>query len=87
MDARSIRAQREARGAASRQLTPREELIVELVAAGLRDRDIAVQIGTTTGVTKNYMQSIFDKTGLSTRLDVALFWQSRHPAQVPREIL
>jgi DNA-binding NarL/FixJ family response regulator len=60
---------------------------VELVAAGLRDRDIAVQIGTTTLVTKNYMRSIFDKTGFSSRLDVALFWQSRHPTQVPREEL
>jgi DNA-binding NarL/FixJ family response regulator len=54
-------------------LTPKELQIVSLVAEGGKNRDIATQLGTKEQVIKNYLRSIYDKTGVSDRLELALF--------------
>ncbi len=54
-------------------LNEKELLIVSGVTQGLRNKDIAQQIGTTEQVIKNYLRKIYDKLGLSDRLELALY--------------
>jgi DNA-binding NarL/FixJ family response regulator len=55
------------------RLTPKEMQIVALIVQGCKNKDIATQLGTKEQVIKNYLRSIFDKTGVSDRLELALF--------------
>ncbi len=55
------------------RLTPKEIKIVALIAQGYRNREIGTRLGTTEQVIKNYLRSIYDKTGVSDRLELALF--------------
>jgi DNA-binding CsgD family transcriptional regulator len=57
----------------SSRITLKEQRIIALVADGLRNSDIAKIIGTTENVVKNYLRTIFDKTGTWTRLELALW--------------
>jgi DNA-binding NarL/FixJ family response regulator len=54
-------------------LTPKEMQIVALIVQGCKNKDIAAQLGTKEQVIKNYLRSIYDKTGVSDRLELALF--------------
>lgn len=54
-------------------LTPRELEIVDAVAAGESNREIAVRLSISLQTVKHHLTSIFDKTGTSTRLELALF--------------
>jgi DNA-binding NarL/FixJ family response regulator len=42
----------------------REQRVIQLVAQGLKNREVADQIGTTEHVVKNYLRVIYDKLGL-----------------------
>jgi two-component system, NarL family, nitrate/nitrite response regulator NarL len=53
-------------------LTPRERKLVSLVAQGLRNREIAAELGITEGTVKVYLHSIFDKLGVATRTELAI---------------
>ena len=53
-------------------LTPRERELVELVRQGLRNRDIASQLGVTEGTVKVYLHAIFDKLGVDNRTELAM---------------
>jgi DNA-binding NarL/FixJ family response regulator len=55
------------------RLTPKEMQIVALIAQGCKNRQIAEQLNTKEQVIKNYLRSIYDKTGVSDRLELALF--------------
>jgi DNA-binding NarL/FixJ family response regulator len=55
------------------RLTPKEMQIVALIVQGCKNKEIAVQLGTKEQVIKNYLRSIYDKTGVSDRLELALF--------------
>ncbi len=55
------------------RLTPKEMQIVALIVQGCKNKDIAMQLGTKEQVIKNYLRSIYDKTGVSDRLELALF--------------
>lgn len=54
-------------------LTPRERQLVVLVAQGLRNKEIAYTLGVTEGTVKVYLCRLFEKTGASDRLELALF--------------
>lgn len=54
-------------------LTPREIEIVEAIAAGESNREIAARLNISLQTVKHHLTSIFDKTGTSTRLELALF--------------
>ena len=54
-------------------LTPRELELVRLVATGLSNKDIARQCSLREDTVKHHLSNIFDKTGVSTRLELALF--------------
>ena len=55
----------------------RENRVIELVAQGLKNRDVADAIGTTEHVVKNYLRVIYDKLGLWNRVELALWYEAR----------
>jgi len=55
------------------RLTPKEIRIVALIVQGGKNREIAIRLKTSEQVIKNYLRSIYDKTGVSDRLELALF--------------
>lgn len=56
------------------QLTARQWQVVELVTEGMKNAEIARALGTTEHVVKNYLRVIFDRTGMWTRLELALWY-------------
>ena len=62
----------------SRILKQRDERIIDLVSRGLKNKDIAREIGTTEHVVKNYLRVIYDKLGMWSRLELALWHVSHH---------
>ena len=55
------------------RFTPKEIRIVALIVQGCKNREIGLRLKTTEQVIKNYLRSIYDKTGVSDRLELALF--------------
>ena len=55
----------------------REQRVIQLVAQGLKNREVAEAIGTTEHVVKNYLRVIYDKLGLWNRVELALWYESR----------
>ena len=55
------------------QLTPKESLIVSCVTQGMKNKEIAIRVGTTEQVVKNYLRKVYDKLGVADRLELALF--------------
>jgi DNA-binding NarL/FixJ family response regulator len=54
-------------------LTPREEQVVALVADGLANREIARELNLTENTVKKYLFRIFEKLGISTRVELVLY--------------
>ena len=54
-------------------LTKREEDLLRLVADGLGNRDIARQLSLSEHTVKNYMFRIFEKLGISNRVELVLY--------------
>ncbi|PSH02967.1 MAG: DNA-binding response regulator [Acidobacteria bacterium] len=54
-------------------LSQREIQIIAGVTQGLRNKEIALEIGTTEQVVKNYLRKVYDKLGVSDRLELALY--------------
>jgi len=57
----------------SNRLTPREVQVAALVYEGLTNREIGQSVGTTEQVIKNYLRVVFDKLGVWSRLELALY--------------
>ena len=55
----------------------REHRVIQLVAEGLKNKEVADAIGTTEHVVKNYLRVIYDKLGLWNRVELALWYESR----------
>ena len=55
----------------------REQRVIELVARGLKNKEVADEIGTTEHVIKNYLRAIYDKLGLWNRVELALWYEAR----------
>ncbi len=55
------------------RLTPKELKIVALIVQGFKNKEIATMLGTTEQVIKNYLRNVYDKIGVSDRLELALF--------------
>jgi len=54
-------------------LTPRELEVVTCIVEGCSNKDIAKQFTISEETVKRHLSNIFDKTGVSTRLELALF--------------
>lgn len=55
------------------RLSDKELLIASGVVQGMRNKEIAQEIGTTEQVVKNYLRKIYDKLGVTDRLELALY--------------
>lgn len=55
------------------RLTPKEIQIATLVWEGLTNREIGRIVGTSEQVIKNHLRSIFDKLGVWSRLELAMY--------------
>ena len=60
------------KAASTPPLTRRERELIELVRQGLRNRDIAAELGVTEGTVKVYLHAIFDKLHVENRTELAL---------------
>ena len=54
-------------------LTPREMQVIPLIAAGYTNKDLAQKLGITEHTAKHHLTNIFDKLGVSNRLELVLF--------------
>jgi len=61
----------------ARLLTPREIEIVRMVAAGLRNKEIADKLSISEGTVKIHLHHIYEKLHLNGRLELALYAQDR----------
>lgn len=58
---------------ACKRLTPKEMQIVALIGRGCTNKHIAAQLNTKEQGIKNYLRIIYDKIGVSNRLELAIF--------------
>jgi len=72
-------------------LSKREQDVVHLAIEGLSNREIAVRLGLSESTVKNYVFRIFDKLGISSRVELVLYAVSqivhqssvrRHPSEM-----
>ena len=59
-------------GAARPALAPRERELIRYVRQGLRNREIASELGVTEGTVKVYLHAIFEKLGVKNRTELAI---------------
>jgi len=73
------------------KLSDKELIIISCVTQGMRNKEIASEIGTTEQVVKNYLRKVYDKLGVSDRLELALYCihhrllQGAGRGQIPEE--
>lgn len=60
-------------------LTPREESVIRLVMLGMVNREIADELHLSEHTVKNYLFRIFDKLGVSNRVELALYAAAKLP--------
>jgi len=63
------------------RLTPKEVQIATMVWEGQTNREIANAMGTSEQVVKNYLRNTFDKIGVWSRLELALYVASHGGAK------
>jgi DNA-binding NarL/FixJ family response regulator len=56
-----------------RSLAAREMQVANLVAEGLANRDVAVKLGLSEHTVSNYLFRIYNKLGISSRIELALY--------------
>ena len=73
-DPELARRARQLAGGVSRrfQLAPRERQLIGFVRKGLRNREIAGELGVTEGTVKVYLHAIFEKLGVGNRTELAI---------------
>jgi DNA-binding NarL/FixJ family response regulator len=59
----------------------REHFIIQRVAEGCKNREIANSLGTTEHVVKNHLRGIYNKLGLWNRVELALWYEARRHEQ------
>lgn len=64
-------------------LTPREMKVIGLIVQGCTNPDIAKECGISVETVKQHLKNIFDKTGVSTRLELAMFAVNMHLIEEP----
>jgi len=55
------------------KLSRRRQQVIELLAAGLKNHEIADELGISTEVVKNNIRNIFAATGARNRVELALW--------------
>ncbi len=68
------------------RLTRRELRIANLVWQGLTNRDISLAIGTSEQAVKNHLRKAFDKLGVWSRLELAIYVAAHGGANWPESV-
>jgi len=55
------------------KLSEKEQIIVSLVTDGRRNKEIALELGTSEQVVKNYLRRIYERFGVADRLELAIY--------------
>jgi len=72
-------------GGGMTRLTPRESEVVHLLADGLSTREISRKLDLTEHTIRNYLSAIYDKLGVSSRVELALYAVAREDLTRPAE--
>ena len=59
------------------RLTPREAEVVHLLAEGMSTKEISYKLQVTEHTVRNYLSNIYDKLGVSSRVELALYAVTR----------
>ena len=70
-------------GGGMSRLTPRESEVVHLLAEGSSTRDISQKLALTEHTIRNYVSSIYEKLGVSSRVELALYAVAREDLHSP----
>jgi DNA-binding NarL/FixJ family response regulator len=62
-------------------LTSREKAVADLVGEGMKNREIAKALQVTDHTVSNYLYRIFEKLGVSNRVELILFALSRQESK------
>lgn len=65
------------------RLTPREAEVVHLLSEGMSTREISGRLQVTEHTVRNYLSAIYDKLGVSSRVELALYAVTREDAGSP----
>ena len=65
------------------RLTPREGEVVHLLAEGMSTREISLKLQVTEHTIRNYLSNIYDKLGVSSRVELALYAVARENMSHP----
>jgi len=67
------------------RLPSRRQLrVIELVAQGLKNKEIAKELRIGENVVRNHLGKIYDKIGVSNRVELALWYWARRQERKPR---
>jgi DNA-binding NarL/FixJ family response regulator len=72
-------------GGGMSRLTPREAEVVHLLADGLSTRDISQKLALSEHTIRNYLSAIYDKLGVSSRVELALYAVHREDLSRPHD--
>jgi DNA-binding NarL/FixJ family response regulator len=72
-------------GGGMARLTPREAQVVHLLADGLSTRDISQKLALTENTIRNYLSAIYEKLGVSSRVELALYAVAREDLSRPAD--
>ena len=61
----------------TRRLSHKQRCVAALVAQGLKNCEIAADLGIATHVVRNYLSAIYDKVGVNNRVELALWYEAR----------
>ncbi|UZN03130.1 helix-turn-helix transcriptional regulator [Cellulomonas sp. S1-8] len=64
-------------------LSPRESQVMACIARGLRNTEVAAELGVTEKTVKNHVNRIFSKLGADGRVEAVLIWQSARTRTAP----
>jgi DNA-binding NarL/FixJ family response regulator len=67
--------------------TAKQYRVIEMVAKGMKNRQIAELLGHPEQVIKNYLRVIYDVTGVDSRLQLAMWWTSKKPLYVAAKVV
>jgi len=73
-------------GGGMARLTPRESEVVHSLADGLSTREISRKLALSEHTIRNYLSSIYDKLGVSSRVELALYAVAREGLDRPASV-
>lgn len=61
----------------ARRPSRRQLKVIELVAQGMKNREVAQALGIGVHVVRNYLSNIYDRVGVNNRVELALWYEAR----------